>query len=153
MVPINTRRTIDDAFDQALLAWATPLPDADVTTEAAKLPGARGRPAHKHPVTALAARVTRSSVESGFVEHDSESEERPGGVCLTPSVPAGGVVVAWSVHTGLRLGPGRFGHSVAANEVTDYAPADVLRELGRSVDSFGRASAHIVTLQTTGEPR
>lgn len=148
MVSIDKQQSIDDTFDEALLARARVALEADVAAQAAKLPGGwEYRLFPGHPLTVLAARVTRSLVESGFVVHDCVSQERTGGVCLTPSVPVGGVLITWSVHTALRLDPARFGRSVAACEVMNYALADVLRGLGWSVDTFGQASAHIVTLQ------
>ena len=154
MVSFDTHHTFGDACDEARLARAKQALDQDVAASVAKLPGGwDGRLFPQHPLTALAARITRSLVESGFVVHDCVSQEPTGGVCLTPSVPSGGVLIAWSVHSALRQDPARFGHSVAANELMNYALADRLREVGWAVDTFGQASAHIVTMHSTADPR
>jgi len=106
-----------------------------------------GRLFPDHPLTVLAARITRSLVKAGFVLHDCTARQRIGGICVNPSTHSDGVIVTWTVHDILVQDPTRASHNVGVHEVMNYALADVLRELGWKVDDFGQASAHIIALQ------
>ena len=122
--------------------------DSDTAVEVAKLSdGWDGRLFPDHPLTVLAARITRSLVEAGFVLHDCAARLRTGGVCVTPSTGTGGVIITWTTHDVLVQDLTRASDNAGVHEVMNYAVADVLRELGWKVDGFGEATAHIVTAQ------
>jgi len=144
--------TTEDARHAVRLAETRQWLDEDVGNEVAKLSdGWDGRLFPDHPLTILAARITRSLVEAGFVLHDCAARQRTGGVCVNPSTHSGGVIVTWTVHDILAQDPTRAGHNVGVHEVMNYALADVLRELGWTVDDFGQVGAHIVALP--GDPK
>lgn len=127
--------------------------DGDVAGEVAKLGGGwSGQLFPGHPMTTLASRVTRSLVEAGFVLHDCVCALPTGGVCVTPSTDSGGVIITWSTHDILNQDPTRASDDIGVHEVMNYALADVLRELGWTVNGFGEASAHIITARDHTEP-
>lgn len=98
---------------------------------------------HYELTIALAAAL----VESGFDLHDCAGKDPRGGVCLTPSnATLAGVIVTWAQHDRQARHHVR-GHDVYARvqETMNYVLADVLAELGFTVQPIEEGSAHLVT--------
>lgn len=140
--------TVDDGV-RALAAARNGLTD-DVTGELTKVSGSDGaRLRLDHPLAQTLAALTRTLVETGFTVHDCATRERTGGVCLTPASRQDGVIVTWTTHDSLSLDSSRYGQDWDVHEVMNYALADVLRLTGWHVDTYGQASAHMVTDHAT----
>jgi hypothetical protein len=100
------------------------------------------------PLTGLVCEIAAAVTEAGLPLHDCAGRTagpQLGGVCLTPSPDGEGVLVTWTQHDRMVLGPGR-GHAadLAAQRVMNGAVAGVLAAFGFDVDPFGTAPGHRV---------
>lgn len=98
------------------------------------------------PLVTLVVEVAGALVEAGLTLHDSTGAgNEVGGVCLSPELALGGIVVTWRQHDRIAVDQV---HGAAAyamvQQVMSRALADVLLMRGFAVDAFGSASGHIV---------
>ncbi len=146
--PATRPRELDGrelAADEALAAATTEL-HLDTARALCRLPSAWGdRLLPSHPHYSLISRLTRDLVNAGLPIHDCDARERTGGVCLTPSSRADGVIVTWTTHTALAVDAARYDQHDDLIQLMNYALADVLCALGWQTESFGQAGANVVT--------
>jgi hypothetical protein len=98
------------------------------------------------PLTTLVVEIAAALVEAGLPLHDAAQEHPMGGVCLTPELASGGVLVSWRAHDRLSL---RDARGAAATDTVaqsmNVAVADILWNLGFAVETFGPTGSSLVT--------
>lgn len=98
------------------------------------------------PLTTLVVEVAEALVEAGLPLHDCSGPGSPGGVCLTPYVECGGILVSWHGHERMTL---QQVHGAAADtalrRTMSAAVADVLAQRGFDVAPLGEGCGHLVT--------
>lgn len=99
-----------------------------------------------HPLVTLVVEVAEALFEAGLTLHDSTGAgSELGGVCLSPELALGGIVVTWRQRDRTSVDQS---HGAAAGamvqQVMSRAVADVLSIRGFTVDSFGSGTGHIV---------
>lgn len=110
--------------------WDTGLPDRLVT---------------------LVVQVAAGLCEAGLPLDDGTSTVQPGrragGVCLTPDVGQGGVIVSWGQHDPMSINRTHGADAWAAvQQAMNLAVAQVLATLALPVEPFPGGAAHIVRL-------
>jgi hypothetical protein len=103
------------------------------------------------PLTTLVVEVAAALVEAGLPLHDCAQRipaagGTAGGVCLTPELARGGVLVGWHSHDRMSLQHVRGAYADAAVQLAmNAAVAEVLMQLGFAVEAFGSAGCSLVT--------
>jgi hypothetical protein len=107
-------------------------------------------------LTTLVVEIGSALVEAGLPLHDGsgfapDDVAPAGGVCLTPDPCSAGVLVAWRQHDRMDLLHVRgVAAGTAVRRTTNPAVADVLSELGFSVEPIGPWGCYRVTSVTRG---
>jgi hypothetical protein len=98
------------------------------------------------PLATLVVEVAAALVEAGLPLHDASEGSATGGVCLTPDIVAGGVLVSWRAHDRLGVHGARGAAATATvAQSMNVAVADVLWNLGLVVEPFGATGSSLVT--------
>ena len=97
------------------------------------------------PLTTLVVELTAVLVESGVSLRDGTGQSPAGGVCLTPVPSAGGILLSWQPHDRMSMHRVR-GAAVdtAVQGTLNAAVADLLAQLGFTVEPFGATGCHLV---------
>jgi hypothetical protein len=97
------------------------------------------------PLTTLVVELTAVLVESGVSLRDGTGQSPAGGVCLTPAPSVGGILLSWQPHDRMSMHRVR-GAAVdtAVQGTLNAAVADLLAQLGFSVEPFGATGCHLV---------
>lgn len=97
------------------------------------------------PLTTLVVELTAVLVESGVSLRDGTGQSPAGGVCLTPVPSAGGILLSWQPHDRMSMHRVR-GAAVdtAVQSTLNAAVADLLAQLGFTVEPFGATGCHLV---------
>ena len=98
------------------------------------------------PLTSLVVEVAAALSEAGLHLYESTGAGYAvGGVCLTPTLGLGGIVVTWCQHDRMSIDQVHGADAgTAIQHVMNRALADVLVLRGFVVDPFGDSSGHIV---------
>lgn len=98
------------------------------------------------PLATLVVEVAAALLEAGLPLHDAAEGSSTGGVCLTPDVAAGGVLVSWRAHDRLGVhGPRGAAATATVAQSMNIAVADILWNLGLVVEPFGATGSSLVT--------
>lgn len=97
------------------------------------------------PLTTLVVELTAVLVEAGVSLRDGTGQSPAGGVCLTPAPGMGGILLSWQPHDRMSLHRVR-GAAVdtAVQTSLNAAVADLLAQLGFTVEPFGATGCHLV---------
>jgi len=97
------------------------------------------------PLTTLVVEVAAALVEAGLPLHDPE-DSPAGGVCLTPELGMGGVLVSWRAHERMGVHHVRGGAAAATvRQSMNVTIADVLANLGFVVEPYDETGSSLVT--------
>jgi hypothetical protein len=98
------------------------------------------------PLTTLVVEVAAALVEAGLPLHDASQGHAAGGVCLTPDIASGGVLVSWRAHDRMSLHVARGAAAThTVQQTMNVAVADILWNLGFVVEPFGATGTSLVT--------
>jgi hypothetical protein len=98
------------------------------------------------PLTTLVVEVAAALVEAGLPLHDASQGHAAGGVCLTPDIASGGVLVSWRAHDRMSVHGARGAAAThTVQQTMNVAVADILWNLGLVVEPFGATGTSLVT--------
>jgi hypothetical protein len=104
------------------------------------------------PLTTLVVDVAAALLDAGLPVHGSAGPctdgDPVGGVCLTPDLSRGGILITWRQHDRMTLDQVRGAAAdTAVQQAMNAAVAAVLAELGFRVEPVGSTGAHLVVAE------
>jgi hypothetical protein len=117
---------LEEQLDRLPLGWDAELPD-------------------DHPLATLVVELTAALTDAGLPLHDARAEGPAGGVCLSPELVIGGVVVTWRQHdrASLERSPGTEADTLV-QQAMGRAVAEVLSSRSFAVEQLGGSTGIVV---------